>query len=70
METTLHRQLKERYAIDGSVVEQRVGRYRIDVVQPGRLVEMAVDLFEERNCRVHPNPLAVFGFANLRVSEP
>lgn len=40
METTLHRQLKERYAVDGAPVEQRVGRYRIDVVQPGRLVEI------------------------------
>ena len=40
METTLHRQLKERYAADGAPVEQRVGRYRIDVVQPGRLVEI------------------------------
>jgi hypothetical protein len=40
METTLHRQLKERYAIDGALVEQRLGRYRIDVVQPDRLVEI------------------------------
>jgi hypothetical protein len=40
METTLHRQLKERYATDGALVEQRVGRYRIDVVQPDRLVEI------------------------------
>src|SRR5262245_61106360 len=40
METTLHRQLKERYATDGALVEQRVGRYRIDVVQSDRLVEI------------------------------
>lgn len=40
METTLHRQLKERYALDGALVEQRVGRYRIDVVQPRQLVEI------------------------------
>ncbi len=40
METTLHRQLKERYAVDGALVEQRVGRYRIDVVQADRLVEI------------------------------
>ena len=40
METTLHRQLKERYAIEGALVEQRLGRYRIDVVQPDRLVEI------------------------------
>ena len=40
METSLHRQLKERYAVDGAPVEQRVGRFRIDVVQPGRLVEI------------------------------
>jgi hypothetical protein len=40
METTLHRQLKERYAIDGALMEQRVGRYRIDVVQRDQLVEV------------------------------
>lgn len=42
METSLHRQLKEHYAAGGLPVEQRVGRYRIDVVQPGRLVEIQV----------------------------
>lgn len=40
METTLHRQLKERYAVDGALVEQRLGRFRIDVVQPDQLVEI------------------------------
>jgi hypothetical protein len=40
METSLHRQLKERYALGGAPVEQRVGRYRIDVVQPGLLIEI------------------------------
>jgi hypothetical protein len=40
METSLHRQLKELYATDGAPVEQRVGRYRIDVVRPGQLVEI------------------------------
>jgi hypothetical protein len=40
METTLHRQLKERYATGGAPVEQRVGRFRIDVVQADRLVEI------------------------------
>ena len=40
METTLHRQLKQRYAVDGALVEQRLGRYRIDVVQPDQLVEI------------------------------
>ena len=40
METTLHRQLKERYATDGALMEQRVGRYRIDVVQSDQLVEV------------------------------
>jgi hypothetical protein len=40
METTLHRQLKERYASDGALVEQRVGRFRIDVVQADQLVEI------------------------------
>lgn len=42
METSLHRQLKDRYATPGSLVEQRLGRYRIDVVQPDRLVEVQV----------------------------
>jgi hypothetical protein len=32
--------LKDRYATDGALVEQRVGRYRIDVLQPGQLVEI------------------------------
>jgi hypothetical protein len=40
METTLHRQLKERYATEGALVEQRLGRYRIDVIQPHQLVEI------------------------------
>jgi hypothetical protein len=40
METTLHRQLKERYIVDGAIVEQRVGRYRIDVARPNQLVEI------------------------------
>src|SRR5690554_5884329 len=40
METTLHRQLKERYARDGALFEERVGRYRIDVVNGRRLVEI------------------------------
>lgn len=40
METSLHRQLKERYAIDGATIEQRVGRYRIDVVRGKQLIEI------------------------------
>ena len=40
METSLHRQLKERYAIDGGIVEQRIGRYRIDVVRGMQLIEI------------------------------
>jgi hypothetical protein len=40
METTLHRQLKERYATDGALFEQRLGRFRIDVLQPHQLVEI------------------------------
>jgi hypothetical protein len=40
METSLHRQLKERYAVDGAAIEQRVGRYRIDVVRGKQLVEI------------------------------
>ena len=40
METSLHRELKARYLTEGALVEQRVGRYRIDVLQPNRLVEI------------------------------
>jgi hypothetical protein len=40
METSLHRQLKERYAEDGGLTEQRLGRYRIDVVRGRQLVEI------------------------------
>jgi hypothetical protein len=40
METSLHRQLKSRYTIKGALVEQKLGRYRIDVVQPNQLVEI------------------------------
>jgi hypothetical protein len=42
METTLHRQLKERYTTPGALVEQKLGRFRIDVVQQDRLVEIQV----------------------------
>lgn len=40
METTLHCQLKQRYASDGALVEQRIGRYRIDVVRGNELIEI------------------------------
>jgi hypothetical protein len=40
METSLHRQLKERYAAEGGLTEQRLGRYRIDVVRGQQLVEI------------------------------
>jgi hypothetical protein len=40
METTLHRQLKSHYAPDGALVEQRIGRYRIDVIDGDELVEI------------------------------
>ena len=40
METSLHRQLKEHYAADGALIEQRVGRYRIDVVRGKQLIEI------------------------------
>ncbi len=42
METSLHRQLKDHYAADGGLAEQRVGRYRIDVVRGRQLVEIQV----------------------------
>lgn len=40
METTLHRQLKEEFREPGSQVEVKLGRYRIDVVNGDRLVEI------------------------------
>ncbi len=40
METSLHRQLKSLYADDASQFEVPLGRYRIDVVNGGRLVEI------------------------------
>lgn len=40
METSLHRQLKERYATEGATIERRVGRYRIDVVRGKQLIEI------------------------------
>jgi hypothetical protein len=40
METTLHRQLKLQYATKGALLEQRIGRYRIDVVRGNELVEI------------------------------
>ncbi len=40
METSLHRQLKNHYAAAGGLTEQRVGRYRIDVILDKQLVEI------------------------------
>ncbi|MEL7497363.1 MAG: hypothetical protein AAFN77_07105 [Planctomycetota bacterium] len=40
METTLHRQLKEEFREPGSELEVKLGRYRIDVVNGKRLVEI------------------------------
>ena len=40
METSLHRQLKERYAGPGALTEQRLGKYRIDAVVGRELVEI------------------------------
>ncbi len=40
METTLHRQLKSHYAGDHAQQEVRVGRFRIDIVQGTRLIEV------------------------------
>lgn len=41
METSLHRTLKARYAIDPSQTEIRLGKYRIDAIdEVGRLVEV------------------------------
>ncbi len=40
METTLHQQLKLRYAQDKSQTEVVIGRYRIDAVRDGELIEV------------------------------
>jgi hypothetical protein len=40
METTLHQQLKHRYAEDQSQTEVAVGRYRIDAIRNGELIEV------------------------------
>lgn len=40
METTLHRQLKDHYCTEGSEIEVKFGRYRIDVVTGDRLIEI------------------------------
>lgn len=40
METTLHRQLKDLYREPNAPIEVRLGRYRIDVVNGTRLVEI------------------------------
>lgn len=40
MESSLHKQLKELYADKGAEVEQKLGRYRIDVVCDDELIEI------------------------------
>ena len=40
METSLHRQLKQRYACGGAAQEVKLGAFRIDVVNPDHLVEI------------------------------
>lgn len=40
METTLHRELKLHYAADPSQTEVRLGRFRIDAVADGELIEV------------------------------
>jgi hypothetical protein len=40
METSLHRQLKEQFRLPHAEVEVKVGRFRIDVVNDGTLVEI------------------------------
>ena len=40
METTLHRQLKEKFRAPDSQIEVKLGRYRIDVVNGDRLMEI------------------------------
>jgi hypothetical protein len=40
MESTLHRQLKDEYADETSEIEVPFGKYRIDVVRDGQLIEI------------------------------
>ena len=39
-EGALHAALKRRYALDGSQIEQKIGRYVVDVVHEDRLIEI------------------------------
>lgn len=68
-EGALHEALKLRYALDGSQIEQKVGRYVVDVVREDRLIEIQtrgfsalkqkipVLLREHSVMLVHPIPL-------------
>jgi len=40
METSLHQRLKRLYATDEKQIEQKVGRYRIDVIRDEELIEI------------------------------
>jgi hypothetical protein len=40
MESSLHRELKQRYAGTGAQIEVRCGRYRVDAVAEGELIEI------------------------------
>lgn len=40
MESSLHKQLKELYSDNSAEVEQKLGRYRIDVVRDSELIEI------------------------------
>jgi hypothetical protein len=40
VETSLHRDLKQRYATDDALVEVKLGRFRIDVVRGDELIEV------------------------------
>lgn len=52
METSLHKRLKEIYASDESQIEQRVGRFIIDVIRGKELIEIQFSSLSSINRKV------------------
>lgn len=52
METSLHQRMKRMYADDESQVEQKVGRYIIDVLRGDELIEVQFSSLASINCKV------------------
>ncbi len=80
MESSLHRQMKEFYSRSDASFEGQVGRYRIDVVLPDRLVEVqlgplvvlrrkAIQLLHSNNLLIVKPIIAVKHIIRLRESD-